>query len=33
MAHLTDTDPNTREEGIPRFFGPMMYQWFARAFT
>lgn len=33
MAHLTDTDPRTREEGIPRFFGPMMYQWFAKAFT
>ncbi|KAI7838855.1 hypothetical protein COHA_007378 [Chlorella ohadii] len=33
MAHLTDTDAHTREEGIPRFFGPMMYQWFAKAFT
>lgn len=32
LAHLTDTDPRTREEGIPRIHGPAVYSWFAHAF-
>lgn len=33
LAHLTDTDPTVREEGIPRTHGPAMYNWFAHAYT
>lgn len=33
LAHLTDTDPRVKEEGIPRTHGPAIYSWFAHAFT
>ncbi len=33
VAHLTDTDPNVREEGIPGTMGPAVMRWFAHAFT
>ena len=33
FAHLTDTNPNVREEGIPGTMGPALMRWFARAYT
>ncbi|KAL4435485.1 hypothetical protein ABPG77_006247 [Micractinium sp. CCAP 211/92] len=32
-AHLTDTDPHIREEGIPATMGPPVFRWFAHAYT
>lgn len=33
MAHLTDTNPEVREEGIPATMGPAIMRWFAQAYT
>ncbi|PSC70052.1 Sulfotransferase family [Micractinium conductrix] len=33
VAHLTDTNPNVREEGIPATMGPAIFRWFAQAYT
>lgn len=33
MAHLTDTNPDVREEGIPATMGPAVMRWFAHAYT
>lgn len=33
VAHLTDTNPDVREEGIPATMGPALMRWFAHAYT
>ena len=33
LGHMTDTDPNIREEGIPKNMSPAIFRWFAHAHT
>ena len=33
LGHMTDTDPNIREEGIPANMSPAIFRWFAHAHT